>query len=36
VQVLQGDQDANSPSTNEQLFLDFLAGFRVGGEFVYR
>lgn len=36
VQVLQGDQAVNSPSATEAAFLEFLAGFRVGGEFVYR
>lgn len=36
VQVLEGNQAENSPSTTEGLFLEFLKNFRVGGEFVYR
>ncbi|KAI9637977.1 MCM2/3/5 family-domain-containing protein [Dioszegia hungarica] len=36
VQVLAGDQPPDSPAEIERLFYDFLSGFRVGGEFVYR
>lgn len=36
VQVLAGDQQPDSPAEIERLFFDFLSGFRLGGEFVYR
>lgn len=36
VPVLQGDFAHESPAETEKLFYDFLSGFRVGGEFIYR
>lgn len=36
VQVLAGEQHPDSPAELEREFHAFLAGFRVGGEFVYR
>ena len=36
VQVLAGEQLPDAPSEVEKLFFDFLSGYRVGGEFVYR
>lgn len=36
VQVLAGEQHADAPSEIEKLFFEFLSGYRVGGEFVYR
>jgi hypothetical protein len=36
VQVLAGDQAPDSPAEIERLFFDFLSGFRLGGEFLYR
>lgn len=36
VQVLAGEQHPDAPSEVEKLFFDFLSGYRVGGEFVYR
>ena len=36
VSVLQGEQHPDSPAELEKLFFDFLSGFRVGGEFIYR
>ncbi|KAL7424263.1 minichromosome maintenance protein 5 [Cryptotrichosporon argae] len=36
VPVLAGEEARDSPAQTERQFFDFLAGFRVGGEFVYR
>ena len=36
VQVLAGEQHPDAPSEIERLFFEFLSGYRVGGEFVYR
>jgi len=36
VSVLQGEDHPDSPAEVEKLFFDFLSGFRVGGEFIYR
>ncbi|KAK4689763.1 DNA replication licensing factor MCM5, partial [Tremellales sp. Uapishka_1] len=36
VQVLQGEERPDSNTEIERLFFEFLSGFRVGGEFVYR
>lgn len=39
VQVLPGDSSSRSPDSPAQIekaFWEFLHGFRVGGEFVYR
>lgn len=36
VAVLAGNQGDDAPSTTENQFFEFLAGFRVGGEFIYR
>lgn len=36
VQVLPGEERRDTPAETEKLFFEFLYGFRVGGEFVYR
>lgn len=36
VHVLQGETLPDSPAETERLFFEFLSGFRVGGEFIYR
>ena len=36
ISVLPGETHPDSPSRLEDAFYQFLSGFRVGGEFVYR
>jgi DNA replication licensing factor MCM5 len=36
VHALDGETRPDQPSEIERAFYEFLSGFRVGGEFVYR